>query len=227
VTKDDSLFLPASNDETRIVEGVRAVGFAKAFRGYAPDEVDTAISKLTEALEQLQGELRQLSADAQRESTLRRTAEEQIEIKRHELIEAERRLNETIGDHDQLVSAVEAMSKERTNVLATLEEVRVERAERIAYTEQLEEVITRYEQAEQSVAHVLDAAERSGNEVRSIAQREAALIIEDARVRAREELFANSSERDRLMSHARTIRTMLSNALFAIDERGLDDAAKE
>jgi cell division septum initiation protein DivIVA len=108
-----------------------------------------------------------------------------------------------------------------------LEEVRVERAERIAYTEQLEEVITRYEQAEQSVAHVLDAAERSGNEVRSIAQREAALIIEDARVRAREELFANSSERDRLMSHARTIRTMLSNALFAIDERGLDDAAKE
>ena len=155
--------------------------------------------------------------------SLRQVSEQQHEVTGNDITDAERRIGEMIAEQSELVRACENLTVERTNVLATLEEVRRERAERVAYTERLEQEILRYEEAELSIAERLDAAEKAAKQLRAVAEREASLIVADARVRAREELLMNAAERDRLVDHARTVRTMLTNALFALDERALGD----
>jgi hypothetical protein len=139
----------------------------------------------------------------------------------------QQQLDESVAERRGLVEAAERATFEHAHLLAAFDEVVLERAERVAYTEQLEQQLQRYEDTDRSVNQVLDAAERASTEFRNIAEREAQLLLDDARVRAREELFVNSAERDRLVHHARTIRSMLENAIAAIDERALRDPGED
>ena len=218
---------PPDNDESTVLDKVGVVGFSKSFRGYSPEEVNARIAQLTRALEQLRGELSQLSDGVADGRELRRATEEQLDASRAVTRGTQQQLDESEAARQRLVEAAERATFEHANLLAAFDEVVLERAERIAYTEQLEQQLQRYEATDRSVNQVLDAAERAGHEFRNIAEREARLLLDDARVRAREELFVNSAERDRLVHHARTIRSMLENALATVDERVLGDSGED
>jgi cell division septum initiation protein DivIVA len=218
---------PPDNNESTVAHKVGAVGFSKSFRGYSPEEVHARIAQLTQALEQVQRALSQVSTEAVDARELRRAVEEQLDASRAVARRTQQQLDESVAERRGLVEAAERATFEHAHLLAAFDEVVLERAERVAYTEQLEQQLQRYEDTDRSVNQVLDAAERASTEFRNIAEREAQLLLDDARVRAREELFVNSAERDRLVHHARTIRSMLENAIAAIDERALRDPGED
>lgn len=183
------------------IDEVRSLQLPKAWRGYARTAVDELVAQLTDALEQLE------AASAVR-------------------TELEQRLQQTTADRDELARTVEAVTQEREDFVAAVEEIKTEREARAAYTERLEQELGRYRELEQSLTGAIVAAERSGNDARAHADREALLVLEQARADARKILYQASSERERLLADLQRIRSMLASAQAALDEPVFDNSTE-
>jgi cell division initiation protein len=104
------------------------------------------------------------------------------------------------------------------DVISSFEDVWRERADLTDRVEQLEAELGRYRDLEGLLRATLVTAERAASELREQAQREADLIVGEARTRARELSRNAADERDRLLAEARRIRAILRGALAAADE---------
>ena len=218
---------PVSGDSSVDIDEIRSIHFSTSRRGYATEEVSKAMSRLIEILDRLQGDLSVAKAELVREREVRASVEGELEEKRAALIDFSERLSGTMAEQERLAVAILKATREREDILSGVSELQVEREERIAYTERLEEELGRYRDLEDSMAHSIVAAERTGNEIRNLAEREATLIMEKARVQVRELLYESLSERDRLFSDARAIRSMLSSALAILNERGFSNQSED
>ena len=100
----------------------------------------------------------------------------------------------------------------------SFEEVWRERADLADRVEQLEEDLVRYRELETLLRQTLVSAERTSAELRDGAQKQAALIVEEAHASARETVRAVRAERERLASDSARIRAQLAGALDVLDE---------
>lgn len=198
------------------VNEIRSIRFPGAVRGYSRDAVDEAITRLTAAVEQLQDSFARLE---EQRSSERASFERELEARGAAHAELEQRLRQTTAEREQLARAIGDATRERDEFVATIEQVKHEREARASYTERLEQELARYRELEQSLTGAIVAAERSGNDVRAHADREAALIVEQARSDARKILFEASSKRERLLADVQRIRVMLAAAQEALVEQ--------
>jgi cell division initiation protein len=106
----------------------------------------------------------------------------------------------------------------------SFEETWRERADLRDRIEQLEAELLRHRELETLLRQTLVSAERTSAELRDTAQKQAALIVEEAHASAREIVCAARAERERLAASSARIRAQLEGALDAIDER--DSAAE-
>jgi cell division initiation protein len=106
----------------------------------------------------------------------------------------------------------------------SFEETWRERADLRDRIEQLEAELLRHRELETLLRQTLVSAERTSAELRDTAQKQAALIVEEAHASAREIVRAARAERERLAASSARIRAQLEGALDAIDER--DSAAE-
>jgi len=198
------------------VDEIRSIQLPAAWRGYARAAVDEIVARVADTVEQLQHGVARLEAELADE---RGRFERELEVGSAARAELERRLQQALAERDQLARAVEEATRERENFVAAIGEVTAEREARAAYTEQLEQELGRYRELEQSLTGAIVAAERSGNDIRAQVDREATLIVEQARADAREIVFDASAERERLLADIHRIRSLLASALGALDER--------
>ena len=198
------------------VDEIHLDRFPKAWRGYARAAVDEVVARLSDAVEELQDRVVRLEAERGDEHG---RFEHELEASSAARAELERRMQQATAEREQLASAVEEATREREDVVAAIEEVKSEREARAAYTERLEQELGRYRELEQSLTGAIVAAERSGNDTRAHADREAALIVEQARADARRIVFETSSKRERLVADIQRIRAMLAAAQAALDEQ--------
>jgi cell division initiation protein len=110
-------------------------------------------------------------------------------------------------------------------VITSFEDVWRERADLADRVEQLEGELERYRELEGLLRATLVSAERAAAELREGAQREADLIVGEARTAARTITRDAGSERDRLLAETRRVRAILSAALAAVDEVDQQQAA--
>jgi cell division initiation protein len=110
-------------------------------------------------------------------------------------------------------------------IVASFEDVWRERADLADRVEQLEGELERYRELEGLLRATLVSAERAAAELREGAQREADLIVGEARTAARTITRDAGSERDRLLAETRRVRAILSAALAAVDEVDQQQAA--
>ena len=101
----------------------------------------------------------------------------------------------------------------RRAVDAVLEEIRLsyeevwrDRADARDDIDRLESELARHRELETLLRNALVSAERSTDELRAQARREAGLIVEEARVRAREIVGAAEAERERVRAEIRRLR---------------------
>ena len=94
------------------------------------------------------------------------------------------------------------------DVTRSFEVVWRERADVRDEIERLEGELARYKELEVLLRNSLVAAERAADEVRTQAKREAEVILEDARVRAREIAAGASNERERVKAEIRRLRSL-------------------
>ena len=101
----------------------------------------------------------------------------------------------------------------RRAVDAVLEEIRLsyeevwrDRADVRDDIDRLESELARHRELETLLRNALVSAERSADELRAQARREAGLIVEEARVRAREIVGAAEAERERVRAEIRRLR---------------------
>ena len=111
-----------------------------------------------------------------------------------------------------------------------------ERADLREENERLEGDLARYRELEILLRNTLISAERTADELRSQAHREAELIVEDARARAREVVAGAETERDRVKGEIRRLKSLeadvragyrafLLTALGRLEEE--DDSAEQ
>jgi cell division initiation protein len=100
----------------------------------------------------------------------------------------------------------------------SFEDVWRERAELADRVEQLEEDIVRHRELEGLLRQTLISAERTAAELRDGAQKQAAVIIDEAHAVAREIVRAARAERERLAADSSRIRAQLAGALDVLDE---------
>lgn len=194
------------------IDEIRSVQLPKAWRGYARTAVDELVARLTDALEQLEDRIGRLEAENEAGSAVR--------------TEVEQRLQQTSAARDELARTVEAVTQEREDFVAAIEEIKTEREARAAYTERLEQELGRYRELEQSLTGAIVAAERSGNDARAHADREALLVLEQARADARKIVYQASSERERLLADLQRIRSMLASAQAALSETAFENSTE-
>ena len=121
-------------------------------------------------------------------------------------------------------SATDRLHEEIVN---SFEEVWRERAELQDLNERLESDIARYRDLETLLRKTLVTAERSAEELREHARREADVVLAEARAEARRITQSALAERDHLRAEASRIRALLRAALDIADERdGADEAAE-
>ena len=109
----------------------------------------------------------------------------------------------------------------------SFEEVWRERAELQDANERLESDIDRYRDLETLLRKTLVTAERSAEELREHARREADVVLAEARAEARKITQGALAERDHLRAEASRIRALLRAALDITDEQnGADEAAE-
>jgi cell division initiation protein len=103
----------------------------------------------------------------------------------------------------------------RRAVDALLEDIRLsyedvwrERADGREEIERLESELARYRELEVLLRNALVSAERSADELRAQARREAGVILEEARVKAREIASAAEAERERVRAEIRRLRAL-------------------
>jgi cell division initiation protein len=112
-------------------------------------------------------------------------------------------------------------------IVDSFEEVWRERAELQDANERLESDIERYRDLETLLRKTLVTAERSAEELREQARREADVVLAEARVEARNITQQALAERDHLRAEASRIRALLRSALEISDEQNGDDEAAE
>jgi len=100
----------------------------------------------------------------------------------------------------------------------SFEEVWRERADLIDRVEQLEEDLVRYRELETLLRQTLVSAERTSAELRDTAQKQAAVVVEEANATAREIVRAARAERERLAASSARIRAQLEGALDVLGD---------
>ncbi|HVH50949.1 MAG TPA: DivIVA domain-containing protein [Gaiellaceae bacterium] len=194
------------------IDAIRSAPLPKAWRGYARTAVDELVARLTDALEQLEERVRHLGAEIEAASAVR--------------TELEQELQQTNAARDELARTVETVTQEREDFVAAIEEIKTEREARAAYTARLEQELGRYRELEQSLTGAIVSAERSGNDARAHADREALLVLEQARADARKIVYQASSERERLLADLQRIRSMLASAQAALAEPAFESSTE-
>ncbi|HVB50738.1 MAG TPA: DivIVA domain-containing protein [Acidimicrobiales bacterium] len=176
-------------------------------------------------LDGLEDEAHQRESDyvAAREQLARVVAESTSERGNFESAhrELEARLSRSIEEREELEGVVARATREREEFVGVIEQIKAEREERTAYTDQLEREIASHRELESSLKHMVVAAERIGNDLRALTEREATALLEEARTEARKLLTEASSERALILSDVRRIRAMLQAAQGSLDERAL------
>jgi cell division initiation protein len=112
-------------------------------------------------------------------------------------------------------------------IVVSFEEVWRDRAELQDKNERLESDIARYVDLEALLRKTLVTAERSAEELREHARREADVVLAEARAEARQITQGAFAERDRLRAEASRIRALLRSALEVTDEPTGEDEAAE
>jgi chromosome segregation ATPase len=219
---------PVSNQDSLAmsVERVRSIQLPTSWRGYDPKVVDQVMAQLGELLDHSLADLKRVQHELTQERERRESVTQERDANDMSIVDFRRRLNETTGECENLTRSMREMVSERDELRTAVEALRGEREERVLYTLQLEQEIVRFREFEESMTQTMMLAERTANEVRGLAEREATLIIESARVKSKERLSEHSTERDRLVSDVRAIRSMLSSALAVLDEKSLNDHSK-
>jgi cell division initiation protein len=114
-----------------------------------------------------------------------------------------------------------------TEIADSFEEVWRERADLQDANERLESDIARHRDLESLLRKTLMTAERSAEELREQARREADVVLAEARAEARKITQGALADRDHLRAEASRIRALLRAALDLTDEQNGDDEAVE
>ena len=112
-------------------------------------------------------------------------------------------------------------------IVDSFEEVWRERADLQDQNERLESDIARYRDLETLLRKTLVTAERSSEELREQARREADVVLAEARVEARKITQGALAERDHLRAEASRIRALLRSALEITDEQNGENETAE
>ena len=123
---------------------------------------------------------------------------------------------------DKLTELSAEIAKQPANVALLLR-----RAEIQDQNERMESDIARYRDLETLLRKTLVTAERSSEELREQARREADVVLAEARAEARTITQQAHSERDHLRAEASRIRALLRSALEVSDELNGDDESAE
>jgi cell division initiation protein len=112
-------------------------------------------------------------------------------------------------------------------IVESFEEVWRERADLEDKLERLESDITRYRDLETLLRKTLVSAERSAQELKDQARREADVILTESHSEARLIKQRAQAEREHLRGEASRIRSLLRSALAMVDEEGGEDESAE
>ncbi len=126
-----------------------------------------------------------------------------------------------------------AVDRVLEDIRLSYEDVWRDRADAREEIERLESELARYKELEVLLRNALVSAERSADELRAQARREADVILEEARVKAREIATAAEAERERVRAEVRRLKTLEADVrrdyraflVGALDR--LDDATEE
>lgn len=105
-------------------------------------------------------------------------------------------------------------------VADSFEEVWRERGELADKIDELQRQLEQYQQREELLSNTLLAAERSATEAKDAARREAELIVAEAHQEARYVTRNAQRERERLVTDARRIESLLRSALDLVGDSG-------
>jgi len=112
-------------------------------------------------------------------------------------------------------------------IVESFEEVWRERADLRDKLERMESDIARYRDLETLLRKTLVSAERSAQELKDGARREADVFLTEAHAEARLITRQARSERETLAAEARRVRLLLHAALDALDEAGAEELELE
>ena len=112
-------------------------------------------------------------------------------------------------------------------IAASFEDVWRERADLFDKVEQLELDLVRYRELEALLRTTLVSAERAAVTLKDQAQKEADLIVEEARNEARAITRTARADHDRLLVEVRRVRSILRSALALVDEEPAVDTEAE
>jgi cell division initiation protein len=112
-------------------------------------------------------------------------------------------------------------------IVASFEDVWRERADLEDKLERLESDISRYRDLETLLRKTLVSAERSAQELKDQARREADVLLTEAHAEARLIKQRALAKREHLRGEAARIRSLLRSALAIVDERDGDDEASD
>ncbi len=93
-------------------------------------------------------------------------------------------------------------------IVRSFEDVWRDRADLRDEVERLEGELARYKELDVLLRNSLVSAERAADELRAQAGKESDLIVEEARVRAREITAAADTERERILAEVRRLRSL-------------------
>ncbi len=96
-------------------------------------------------------------------------------------------------------------------IVESYEGVWRERADLREELERMEGEIARFKELEVLLRNTLVSAERSADDIRSQARREADLILEEARAKARETTISAETERERVTAEIRRLKSLESD----------------
>ena len=112
-------------------------------------------------------------------------------------------------------------------IVASFEEVWRERADLEDKLERLESDISRYRDLETLLRKTLVSAERSAQELKDHARREADVLLSEAHAEARLIKQRALAEREHLRGETARIRSLLRSALAIVDEPGAEGQTVE
>lgn len=98
-------------------------------------------------------------------------------------------------------------------IVSSFEHVWRERADLYDRLERLEAELARSRELEELLRNTLVSAERAGEEMRAQSRKEAELIVEEARGRAREIMHAAQDERERVETEIRRLKVIEKDVL--------------
>ena len=96
-------------------------------------------------------------------------------------------------------------------IVMSYEDTWRERADLLEENERLEGELARFKELEVLLRQTLVSAERSADDIRAQARREADLVLEHARSEARETVIQGENERERLNAELRRLRSLESD----------------